>query len=531
VTWSLDHSKNNEARKIVWELIPYARGRVLDIGCGPYKALPQFIGVDNGHHWGVQGADVKAEGDDLSLFSDGSCDTVFSSHLLEHFHYEKVPAVLREWMRVLKVGGHLILYVPDENQYPKVGHEYANKDHKWDVNFDKIVAALEATPGWDIVDYQVRSEADEYSLFIVVRKTGGTALEQSWQKPKPAKTAAVVRYGAIGDMIQMSSILPWLKEQGYHVTLYCQSGQGYETIKHDPNVDRFIVQEKDAVPNQFLLEFFAETKKKYDLWINLCESVEGTLLASPGRAAFDWPNEARAALMDKNYLEWTHLLAGVPAPYRPKFYATPKEREKAKWTASKWGRRNVLWSLAGSSGHKVWPHLDTVIARILLTYPDTHVVLVGDESCKLLEQGWGRWDESKQDLVPVDPRVHLQSGRWSIRESLAFAEAADLVIGTETGLLNAAGSMDVPKIITLSHSSPKMLTKHWANTIALQQPNGVGCTKSPCRQLHGGNNSSAWQDCPQHEETGTALCQYHIGPEQMWLAITSVLGVPMRRVA
>jgi ADP-heptose:LPS heptosyltransferase len=156
---------------------------------------------------------------------------------------------------------------------------------------------------------------------------------------------------------------------------------------------------------------------------------------------------------------------------------------------------------------------------------------VGDESCKLLEQGWGRWDESKQDLVPVDPRVHLQSGRWSIRESLAFAEAADLVIGTETGLLNAAGSMDVPKIITLSHSSPKMLTKHWANTIALQQPNGVGCTKSPCRQLHGGNNSSAWQDCPQHEETGTALCQYHIGPEQMWLAITSVLGVQMRRVA
>lgn len=353
----------------------------------------------------------------------------------------------------------------------------------------------------------------------------------TWQQPKPTKTAAVVRYGAIGDMIQASSILPWLKEQGFHVTLYCQSGQGYETIKHDPHVDRFIVQEKDAVPNQFLLEFFTDTKKKYDRWINLCESVEGTLLASPGRAAFDWPNEARAALMDKNYLEWTHLLAGVPPPYRPKFYLTPKEREKAQWQARQWGKRNVLWSLAGSSGHKVWPHLDTIIDRILRTYPDTHVVLVGDDSCKLLEQGWGRWSEEKQGLEETVSRVHLRSGKWSIRQSMAFAEVADLIIGTETGLLNAAGSMDTPKIITLSHSSPEMLIKYWKNTIALQQPKGVGCSKSPCRQLHGGNNTGAWVDCPQHEETGTALCQFHIGPDQMWAAVSSVLGTTMRRVA
>lgn len=346
--------------------------------------------------------------------------------------------------------------------------------------------------------------------------------EFSWKKPKPKKTAAVVRYGAQGDMIQMSSILPWLKEQGYHVTLYCQAGQGYEVIKHDPHVDRFIVQGKDEVPNQFLAEFWETERKRYTKWINLCESVEGTLLANPGRAAFEWPNEARAALMDKNYLEWTHLLAGVPAPYRPKFYSTPKEREKASWQSRQWGRRNVLWSLAGSSGHKVWPHLDAMIARIMLAYQDTHVVLVGDEACQILEVGWEK-----------EPRVHCKSGKWSIRESMAFAEVADLIIGTETGLLNAAGSMESPKIVTLSHSSPEMLTKHWKNAIALQQPQGVGCSKSPCRQLHGGNNTSAWADCPMHEETGTALCQYHVGPEMMWAAIQSVLGVPVniRRAA
>lgn len=356
----------------------------------------------------------------------------------------------------------------------------------------------------------------------------------SWKNPKPAKTAAVIRYGAQGDMIQMSSILPSLKEHGYHVTVYCQKGAGYDVIKNDPHVDRFIVQGKDEVPNQFLGEFWREHKKKYDKWINLCESVEGTLLASPGRANFDWPNHIREKYLDRNYLEWTHELAEVPGPYRPKFYSTLEERAWARKQADRFGRRNILWSLAGSSGHKVWPHLDAMIARMMLLYPDTHVVLVGDDSAKILEQGWGKWDEDKQDLVPVEPRVHLRSGKWSIRESMAFAEVADLIIGTETGLLNAAGSMDAAKIITLSHSSPEMLTKHWVNVIPLQQPKGVGCSKSPCRQLHGGNNTDSWLDCPQHEE-GVALCQYHIGPEMMWEAIEKVLGkpnvIPIRKAA
>jgi len=114
---------------------------------------------------------------------------------------------------------------------------------------------------------------------------------------------------------------------------------------------------------------------------------------------------------------------------------------------------------------------------------------------------------------------------------MSFAEAADLIIGTETGLLNAAGFMDTPKIITLSHSSPEMLTKHWKNTIALQQPKGVGCPKSPCRQLHGHDGRNPWEDCPQEQTTGTALCQFHITEDVMWDAVVSVLGEPQRMVA
>lgn len=352
----------------------------------------------------------------------------------------------------------------------------------------------------------------------------------SWKHPKPAKTAALVRYGAQGDNIQASSLLPWLKENGYWVDFYCQSGLGYEVIKHDPNVDRFIVQERDAVPPQFLREFIEYTAKKYDKFINLNESIEATLLAGPGRTPWYWPNKARAALMDRNYLEWIHTIAGVPPPYRPRFYSTLEEKAWARKQKDNFGERVVMWSLAGSSGHKVWPHLDDIILRILPAYQDVNVVLVGDESCKILEAGFSRYDESRGDFVETLPRVHCRSGKWTIRQSMAFAEVADVIIGTETGLLNAAGSMQTPKIITLSHSSPEMLTKWWVNVTVLEQPEGIGCPKKwksnggACRQLHGSGGESPWLDCPQDEGTGTALCQYHVSPGMMWNAVQSVLG-------
>ena len=526
--WSLENSKNNEAAKIRWECVPYFRGDILDIGCGPYKCFPHWVGLDNGHHWGTIGADLKCEATDLGRFTSRSHDGVFSSHLLEHVRYEHVPETLREWCRVIKDGGHLMLYLPDEAQYPKVGDKWANHDHKWDVNYERVVAAMEQIErGWDLIEYQVRSETDEYSLWFVFKLGKGREHRLSFRDPKPNKTAAVIRYGAQGDMIQMSSILPGLKAQGYHVTVYCQAGAGHDVVKHDPHIDRFIIQGKDEVPPQFLGEFWAETRKKYDKWINLCESVEATLLAAPGSTEWEWPNEVRAKYCDRNYLEFTHELAGVPPPYQPKFYSTLEERAWARKTAARFGHRNILWSLAGSSGHKVWPWLDQIIARVMLEYPDTHVILTGDDSCKLLEQGWGRFDEATQGLVETEPRVHLRSGRWTIRESMTFAEVADIIIGTETGLLNAAGSMDAWKIITLSHSSPEMLTKHWKNVIPLQQPAGVGCAKHPCRQLHGGNQHSPWEDCPQEPTEGVALCQFHVGPDMMWAAIQRALGVPV----
>jgi predicted SAM-dependent methyltransferase len=171
MTWTLENSKCDEASKIRWECVPYFHGRVLDIGCGMFKCFPHWIGVDNGHHWGPQGVDVKCEATKLDIFASQSCDGVFSSHLLEHIPYEQVPATLSEWFRVIKQGGYLMLYLPDEDEYPKVGEYGANPDHKWNVNYDRVVECAEKVPySWDLIEFEKRNEGDEYSVWFVFRK-------------------------------------------------------------------------------------------------------------------------------------------------------------------------------------------------------------------------------------------------------------------------------------------------------------------------------------------------------------------------
>ena len=52
---------------------------------------------------------------------------------------------------------------------------------------------------------------------------------------------------------------------------------------------------------------------------------------------------------------------------------------------------------------------------------------------------------------------------------LAFLDVCDVVIGPETGVLNAASYIGLPhKIVMLSHSSKENLSKHWNNTTTLE---------------------------------------------------------------
>lgn len=99
-------------------LAPFCQGDGLDIGYGGDPIVPHAICMDLPQPYAqYQAHPQHLHGDarDLHWFRDGSLDFVYSSHVLEDF--EDTETVLLEWARVLKEGGHLVLYLPDEPTY------------------------------------------------------------------------------------------------------------------------------------------------------------------------------------------------------------------------------------------------------------------------------------------------------------------------------------------------------------------------------------------------------------------------------
>lgn len=83
----------------------------LNLGCGD-KILDGFVNVDLAENWSGRSPDVVADITQRLPFNDNSIDEIHAYHVLEHIDRWKVPECLRDWVRVLRPGGRLILELP-----------------------------------------------------------------------------------------------------------------------------------------------------------------------------------------------------------------------------------------------------------------------------------------------------------------------------------------------------------------------------------------------------------------------------------
>lgn len=509
-----------ESHKIAAICVPYVQGRALDIGAGMAKVWPSLIAVDNYRTFGGNTAPgINTDVRNLSIFADGSMDACFSSHTLEDIPREEVPAVLAEWWRVLKVGGHLVLYLPHADHYPHIGEPGCNPAHQWEPRNEDVIEIMRGVGSWTLLEDEVRTGGSEYSLYQCYRKLEDTHPSihrmQVWERnPGGRKRALIIRYGGIGDLIQMSSILPQLRLRGFHITVNCRT-ETHSVIEHDPNIDEFIIQKTDFVPNDQLGPYWEELGARYDRVINLCESVEGALLQLNERLPSRYPDDVRRKFYGSvNYLQRTHEIADVPFVPAPRFYETVPEFD---WALNE--RRGkqpaILWAINGSAPHKVWPWVH-IVATWLLNRTPAHIWLTADGGIgKTLQDAI--MEKLREEGASLD-RVHPMAGIWTTRQALSFAKLTDCVVGPETGVLNAVSHERVPKVVMLSHSSDTNLTRDWlAATVLTPEAERAPCW--PCHTLH-----SSWAHCHQDEDTHAALCAAGIAPERVFKAVAFAIG-------
>lgn len=317
------------------------------------------------------------------------------------------------------------------------------------------------------------------------------------------KKALVIRLGAWGDMVMASPLFRLLKQDGFY-TVANVNPRGAKVLENNPYVDEVMLHPDDCVPNEKLGEHWAKISEGFDRVINLSGSIESGLLKTRDDREYQWTTDRRHETCNVNYYDRTLEVGRFQERgLNGELYFSSEEE---KWGGMVRDQHRekfvVLWSLSGSSVHKFYPWAEYVGPKFLEAHSDAVIFTVGEAGCSLIQFN--------------HPRNKKRVGQWDIRRSFVMAKYADLVIGPETGVLNAAGCFETPKVVMLSHSSHENLSKYWKNCIPVEADK----THAPCHPCHKMIYNT--NDCITNKVTGLPVCTAHLKPEIVLNAMESV---------
>lgn len=145
-------SKSHDRRVREGFFDKYCKGEGLDVGYGADIIVPGCSG------WDLRNGDAQY----LDGVEDESFDFVYSSHCLEHMW--DVRVALKNWFRVVRHGGYLIIAVPHRDLYEKKRALPSrwNGDHKHMF----LIGKAEEPDTLDLVE-EIRSSLQDYDIKYV----------------------------------------------------------------------------------------------------------------------------------------------------------------------------------------------------------------------------------------------------------------------------------------------------------------------------------------------------------------------------
>lgn len=173
--------RRSETSRYRETLAPFCIGNGIDIGFGGDPITPTALRMDlPSPYTSVGKLTVQLAGDcrDLHWFATGALDYVYSSHVLEDFPEHETASILREWTRVLRPSGRLILLLPDQQRYlaycrrtGKIGRDgvIGNPHHSID-HFSLLYVDRVARQLGNLKQIAVRESLGPYSFAVVYEK-------------------------------------------------------------------------------------------------------------------------------------------------------------------------------------------------------------------------------------------------------------------------------------------------------------------------------------------------------------------------
>jgi len=161
-------------------LARYCTGVGLDLGACGGPIVPHAICIDLA--WGSNArtslnsypTHLVCGFDAFPWFRSEAFDFVYSSHQLPNL--KNLHAILLEWLRIIRPGGYLVLFLPDEQAYvqhclanktvPNPGHRYPD----FSLEFLKAIFEKLGYSETDIVHELFPVYTNPYSFDLVIRK-------------------------------------------------------------------------------------------------------------------------------------------------------------------------------------------------------------------------------------------------------------------------------------------------------------------------------------------------------------------------
>jgi hypothetical protein len=149
----------------------------LNLGCGD-KILPGYINVDVAGSRQGRKPDVLCDLRKLKPFADNEVDEILSVHVVEHFWRWEIVDVVKEWVRVLKPGGLMVIECPNlltacqeimQNPDIAIGPGKEGRRSMW---------VLYGDPGWKDPLMMHRWAYTPNSLMQLMREAGLVNLRQ-----------------------------------------------------------------------------------------------------------------------------------------------------------------------------------------------------------------------------------------------------------------------------------------------------------------------------------------------------------------
>jgi predicted SAM-dependent methyltransferase len=270
------------------------QGKKLNLGCGNKKE-PGYIDVDL---FAGPAVDEVFELDDIP-YADGTIGGIHSEHALEHMGWHRAEGALKEWCRVLKPGGEVILYMPDVElcfkKYLEAPLEdpFFMKTRAW---YKFTVYGIQTSQAGEPDEAQTHKcgySKEEIAIvmerngFIVnsVENYGGPGQKLDYNTPsmaiKAVKPISDLKIGWVGSpnmeaaqmRIRVHAVDKWLRSKGYWSKIV-----SYNEVV-EKNFDIAIVGKSFSENDYNSIVWLKEQGKR--VFADLCENIVG----------WEWVNE------------------------------------------------------------------------------------------------------------------------------------------------------------------------------------------------------------------------------------------------